>query len=101
MHGGSVEAKSAGPGQGSTSWCACPSSRAVPGPVRDSVAPEPALTHRILVVDDNLDSAEPRSRMLLQIAGNETFTAHDGESAFDRDRAAAPRRSCSTSACRP
>jgi PAS domain S-box-containing protein len=82
MHGGSVEAKSAGPGMGSTFVVRLPIVKSRPGaPSEESVAPEPALTHRILVVDDNPDSAESLA-MLLQIAGNETFTAHDGESAF-------------------
>ena len=42
----------------------------------------PPRTRRILVVDDNHDSAESLA-MLLSITGHETFTAHDGAAALD------------------
>jgi CheY-like chemotaxis protein len=39
------------------------------------------LVQRVLVVDDNADSAESLA-MLLQMSGHEVFMAHDGEAAI-------------------
>jgi DNA-binding response OmpR family regulator len=44
--------------------------------------PKPVLAQRILVVDDNRDSAESMA-MFLQLCGHETRVAHDGRSALD------------------
>jgi CheY-like chemotaxis protein len=45
------------------------------------VAADPLRGRRILIVDDNRDSAESLA-LLLEIEGNEVFTAHDGEQAL-------------------
>ena len=83
-HGGTVEAKSEGLGQGSTFTVRLP--RAVRG---DAPAPKPAVQQeaaqattgrRVLIVDDNLDAAETLA-MMLDILGQETRQAHDGPSA--------------------
>jgi PAS domain S-box-containing protein len=83
MHDGSIEAKSAGEGRGSEFVVRFPvlaaASKAAPGP---AAAAQPARAHRILVVDDNTDSAVSLA-MLLNITGNETFTAHDGIAAIE------------------
>jgi PAS domain S-box-containing protein len=82
MHGGSVEASSDGDGQGSRFVVRLPvlEARAAAGaPPAPSEAPPRA--RRILVVDDNEDSATSLA-MLLEIAGNKTFIAHDGTAAF-------------------
>jgi CheY-like chemotaxis protein len=49
-----------------------------------TLAPDsaPACKHRILVVDDNKDSAESMAR-LLQMFNHETRTAYDGPSALE------------------
>jgi PAS domain S-box-containing protein len=83
MHGGSVEAFSDGPGRGSAFVVRLPvavaGSRAAP--IKQS-APEPELPRRrILIVDDNTDSASSLA-MLLQVSGQETYTAHDGAEAL-------------------
>jgi CheY-like chemotaxis protein/anti-sigma regulatory factor (Ser/Thr protein kinase) len=83
MHGGSIEARSDGEGQGSEFVVRLPvlSKRA-------AAKPEPGTTtggspeRRILIVDDNVDSAESLA-MLLEITGNKTFVAHDGAEALD------------------
>jgi PAS domain S-box-containing protein len=83
MHGGSVQASSDGLGRGAEFTVRLPvivDSVALPSvqPASESAA----VTRRVLIVDDNRDSADSMS-MLLQIAGNETHTAYDGLEALD------------------
>jgi CheY-like chemotaxis protein len=80
MHGGSVEARSDGPGLGSEFIVRLPIATdiLVGGPVAASGdAPVPTTTCRILIVDDNYDAANSLG-MLLRMLGNEIQTAHDG-----------------------
>ncbi|MFC7207489.1 ATP-binding protein [Comamonas endophytica] len=84
MQGGSVEAQSAGPGQGSVFTVRLPLllAPALPEPPAPFLGPAdvPALERRrVLVVDDNVDAAEGLS-MLLDLLGMEVRTAHDGAS---------------------
>ena len=83
MHGGSVEARSAGPGLGSKFIVRLPiaieNAAATP---RATGAQRPAGTWRILVVDDNRDAAMSLAT-LFQITGHESFTAHDGPTALE------------------
>jgi two-component system CheB/CheR fusion protein len=79
MHGGRVEASSDGPGRGSEfrvtlQDLALSPSAAAPFP---KVAPAPAAARRILVVDDNADSASSLAA-LLELSGNQVRTGHDG-----------------------
>ena len=83
MHGGSIEARSAGEGQGSEFIVHLPVLS------KPSVAAQPALAasepspeRRILIVDDNLDAADSLA-MLLEITGNKTYMAHDGVEAVE------------------
>jgi CheY-like chemotaxis protein len=81
LHGGTVEARSDGPGNGSEFI--------VRLPVAPSESPKPAKAtqvnenrsstpkRRILVVDDNQDSANSLA-MLLRLMGNDVRTAYDG-----------------------
>lgn len=84
LHGGWVEARSAGPGQGSEFIVRLPVlAEAVLEP--EQVVPDGvpgASPLRILVVDDNRDSAEMLA-MLLQFAGHDTHIAHDGPGAIE------------------
>ena len=86
MHGGSVEARSGGTGLGSEFVVQLPilsGKTELAKPVK--IAPhkqEPSQSHRILVVDDNRDSAESLA-MLLRINGNSTHMAHDGFEALE------------------
>ena len=78
MHGGSVVAKSAGLGDGSEFVVTLPLAqdarrRAPPAP-RAAAAAAPAGRLRMLVVDDNGDSAESLA-LLLSLAGHETHVA--------------------------
>lgn len=94
LHDGTVEARSAGLGQGSEFVVRLPIatgelSAATGQPESPSSLKTPhsplATRHRILVVDDNRDSAESLA-MLLQIMGHEVDTAHDGLEAIARSR---------------
>ena len=84
MHGGSVEARSDGPGRGSEFIVRLPVALSLTlnklADEGNSVRPTARL--RILVADDNLDAAESLA-MLLTLEGNETRTAHDGLEALD------------------
>jgi signal transduction histidine kinase/CheY-like chemotaxis protein len=86
MHGGGIEARSEGPGQGAefvvrlptTAAPATPAERRAPAAVvRPRIAGE-AL--RVLVADDNTDSAELLSLLFSQL-GCEVTVAHDGAEA--------------------
>lgn len=85
MHGGTVEAYSEGPGKGSEFVVRL--SIAV-APVQEPSQPigRDTGTHvskyRILVVDDNKDSALSLA-MMLKIMGHNTWTAHDGIEAIE------------------
>ena len=84
MHGGTVEANSAGVGQGSEFVVRLPivEETAKPPPAPTASDPTTTIARRILVVDDNPDSAESLA-MLLQLSGNETHMAHDGLQAVE------------------
>ena len=84
MHGGSIAVRSDGPGRGSEFAVRLPMSLE-PHEVAatNAGAVEPASRpRRIVVVDDNSDSAVSLA-MLLEINGNETHTAHDGLAAIE------------------
>jgi CheY-like chemotaxis protein len=84
MHGGTVEAQSAGGGQGSEFVVRLPINVEAPLPRPEiTIKPATVTPRRILVVDDNRDAAEGLA-MLLQLTGNETHTAHDGLEAVDK-----------------
>ncbi|MGC1307229.1 MAG: PAS domain S-box protein [Phormidesmis sp.] len=85
MHEGSVSAVSAGPGQGSEFVVRLPAI-ASPRPTTTESFSSEATTagaHRILIVDDNEDSALTLS-MLFEMTGDETQTAHDGQAAVEQ-----------------
>ena len=83
-HGGTVEATSDGLGRGSTFSVRLP--RAVRSDL-ETAAEEPKASEsacesrRVLVVDDNLDAAETLA-MMLEILGQTTSQAHDGNAAL-------------------
>ncbi len=84
MHGGEIEARSAGIGQGSEFLVRLPlaGASAAVEPAR-ARAPSPALRRRsILVVDDNVDAAESLA-MLLELLGAEVTVAHGGREALE------------------
>jgi CheY-like chemotaxis protein len=86
MHGGTIQAFSAGAGQGSEFVVRLPAltgSTASPPPDRPvEVPPAKQSTRRILVVDDNMDGARSLS-ILLRALGHDVQTAHDGVVALE------------------
>ncbi len=82
MHGGQIEAHSAGPGTGSEFVVRLPIvvEQAQARNIGDDDTRSPRADLRILVVDDNRDTASS-SAMLLKMMGNDVRTAHDGEAA--------------------
>ena len=83
MHDGTVLAHSAGVGHGSEFVVRLPlTSGPFPASSLLPVVKPVAVLRRILVVDDNKDSAESLAT-LLQLIGHEVHTAHDGLEAVD------------------
>jgi CheY-like chemotaxis protein len=87
LHGGSVEARSEGLGQGSELAVRLPilaptnresERRGSPEP---ALAPAAAALRRVLVVDDNVDAADSLA-LLLSLRGHEVAVAYDGPAAL-------------------
>jgi signal transduction histidine kinase/CheY-like chemotaxis protein len=80
MHGGSVEARSEGPGRGSEFIVRLPVVEEAPA-VQPAQCLETGMSSlRILIADDNRDSANSLA-MLLKIMGHHTRIAYDGQEA--------------------
>ena len=84
MHSGSIEARSDGPGSGSEFVVRLPVALSLIGnqPVDEANLTRPTTGSRILVADDNVDSAEILA-MLLALQGYDAKTTHDGAAALD------------------
>lgn len=85
QHGGTIEAKSEGPGRGSEFIIRLPI-RTAPEPDGKGYKAEPARRPgleepRILVVDDNIDAAESVA-ILLELEGHQVRTVHTGAAAL-------------------
>jgi signal transduction histidine kinase/DNA-binding response OmpR family regulator len=92
MHGGTVHAHSAGLGQGSEFVVRlpvlAPSAAALPQPVAETM-PAPARPLRVLLVEDNKDSAESLATVL-RLQGHEVSLVHDGPAALEAAAAFRP-----------
>jgi CheY-like chemotaxis protein len=93
MHGGTVEARSAGPGKGSEFVVRLPTvespGRALHSPADEEKPAGAAARRRILVADDNADSASSLA-LVLQMMGNDVRTARDGLEAVEVSQAFRP-----------
>ena len=91
LHGGTIEARSIGPGKGSQFVVRIPH-RAVHGSSHAATTPaEPALTRErsVLIADDNRDAADSLA-MLLQMHGHAVSVVHDGRQALANIKATRP-----------
>ena len=84
LHGGSIEAKSAGVGHGSEFIVRLPiaTEHGADEPQPPPSTPHTNRAYRVLVVDDNRDAASSLV-LLLEIAGHKAARAHDGPSALE------------------
>jgi CheY-like chemotaxis protein len=87
LHGGTVQAASAGLGQGSEFTIRLPRQVVVEpqdggAGVHEAVSVPSGLYCKIVVADDNRDAADSL-KMLLQLAGHEVFVAYNGQQALD------------------
>jgi PAS domain S-box-containing protein len=84
LHGGTVEARSAGLGLGSEFILRLPlaaESTVAPAPADDAVAPLASSQPRVLIADDNKDAADSLA-MLLNLSGHELRVAYSGRAAL-------------------
>lgn len=91
LHGGSIEARSAGLGRGSEFIVQLPrETTAVSRKGLHSVSAHPApVARRVLIADDNRDAAESLA-MLLRMDGHEVAVVHDGRQALSAFQAHNP-----------
>jgi signal transduction histidine kinase/ActR/RegA family two-component response regulator len=87
LHGGSVEAASAGLGRGSEFTIRLPRSAVIErrADVADDTAAVPNLAGprcKVVIADDNRDAADSL-KILLELSGYETFVAYNGQQALD------------------
>jgi CheY-like chemotaxis protein/anti-sigma regulatory factor (Ser/Thr protein kinase) len=89
LHGGRLRASSEGPGTGATFEIDLPFVPSVAARTPVSAAVPRLAEQRIVVADDNIDSAESLAA-LLTLAGHSVFVAHDGAAAVRLTRALRP-----------
>jgi PAS domain S-box-containing protein len=78
MHGGTIDAASPGIGRGSTFTVRLPMATNVAEPEDEETHDEVAGGLRVLVIDDNRDSADSAAEVL-RLLGNKVECAYDGE----------------------
>jgi PAS domain S-box-containing protein len=84
LHGGRIEARSAGPGKGSQFTVHLPTSAQHPESNEAVHAPSLALNttaRKVLIADDNRDAADTLAT-LVELEGHQVLVAYDGEAAL-------------------
>jgi signal transduction histidine kinase/ActR/RegA family two-component response regulator len=89
LHGGSVEARSDGPGRGTAFVVRLPVATTEPAARREPPMAAALPKTRILIVDDNHDSADTMAALLKRM-GHEVATAYDGAQAIEAADALRP-----------
>jgi PAS domain S-box-containing protein len=82
LHGGSLDAYSAGPGQGSTFSLRLPLAQSHDPAPEPAEGDAPTGERRVLVIDDNRDSADSATT-ILRLLGHQAETAYDGRQALE------------------
>ncbi|HXD42926.1 MAG TPA: PAS domain S-box protein [Ramlibacter sp.] len=85
LHGGTLEAKSAGPDQGSTFVLRLPAAQAAPADSAAQSRPGRTDTRRVMVVDDNRDAADSATA-ILRLLGHQVECAYTGAAAVELAR---------------
>ena len=88
LHGGTVEAKSAGEGKGTEFVVRLPLA-ATPPATTQPAASAPPRPRQILIIEDNVDGAESL-RAVLELEGHTVEVAHDGPEGIEKVRAFRP-----------
>jgi two-component system CheB/CheR fusion protein len=88
LHGGTVEARSDGPGRGAELIVTLPLGAGETQPAAPAPVP-PSPARRVLVVEDNRDASE-MLRIALELEGHEVEVAHDAAHGLERARAFLP-----------
>jgi signal transduction histidine kinase/ActR/RegA family two-component response regulator len=90
MHGGRIEAQSDGPNRGSTFTVCFPAATiSAPAQTNNGLPKQSLPGRRVLIVDDNIDTAQGLARILTR-AGHEITVAHDGNQALVQAREQSP-----------
>ncbi len=90
MHGGRIEAQSDGQSCGSTFTVCFPAATiSAPSSTKNGVTMQSMPGRRVLIVDDNIDTAQALARLLMR-AGHEIALAHEGHQALVRAREQSP-----------
>jgi signal transduction histidine kinase/CheY-like chemotaxis protein len=89
LHGGQIEARSEGPGRGAEFIVRFPALPAVGEPGAVEAQPRTARGARVLVVEDNPDTAESL-KMMLEHFGHRVRVTHDGPAALNAAQAEPP-----------
>jgi signal transduction histidine kinase/CheY-like chemotaxis protein len=89
LHGGRVEARSEGPGQGAEFVVRIPAPPLPEEQEETPAAPRSRVRARVLVVEDNPDAAEALG-MLLDVLGHRVRVVHDGPAALRAARMDSP-----------
>jgi PAS domain S-box-containing protein len=84
LHGGHIDARSAGSGQGSEFVVTLPVGAIAIAPqiVNAAAPPDSSIVRRVLIADDNRDAADSLA-MLLRIDGHDVSVVHDGHAALE------------------
>jgi PAS domain S-box-containing protein len=88
LHGGHATANSEGPGKGSEFVVRLPAAKSQPSPPQEpgkSATTSHTSSRKILIIDDNVDTARGLAR-LLQLIGHDMKTAHTGPEGIDAAR---------------